>query len=307
MTKAISLTHLAILKLTGEDVQSYLQGQITTDLQQLTDNTIQLSAQCDSKGKTWATFFLFRESSDFYLVGSASALQISLRELKKYAVFSKVDINDVTEQFIALGVPDFSELNAFGVSLSEQLKPKELLASDDYFVFRADSSSQRHIAILSKNSHPEMTVDTSEAALSWWQAQDAQAGLPMLDAQTSGEFVPQMMNLQALGAISFTKGCYMGQETVARTKYLGKNKRAGYVIKTAGQHEIASNEVLEMQLGESWRRGGTLLFSGYDDTTTWGFAVLPNDVESEAVFRLKSHPEVTWQLSTLPYSLDDSA
>ena len=132
---------------------------------------------------------------------------------------------------------------------------------------------------------------------------DIQAGIPKLAKEQSEEYIPQMMNLQALDAISFTKGCYMGQEVVARTKYLGKNKRAGSILFSETLAQIQSGATLELQLGENWRRIGTCLYSANSQGKSWIFAVLPNDLEANAVIRLQENPDVLFKLSPLPYSL----
>ena len=115
-----------------------------------------------------------------------------------------------------------------------------------------------------------------------------------------------MVNLQAIGGISFKKGCYTGQETVARMKYLGKNKRAMYIV--SGQSESMLDEPeLEVQLGENWRRAGKLIAQSFDEKTKilTGLVVLPNDTDTAQVLRAKHTPSVELNILPLPYSLDD--
>ena len=113
-----------------------------------------------------------------------------------------------------------------------------------------------------------------------------------------------MMNLHVLDAISFEKGCYMGQEVVARTKFLGKNKRAAFILETDQATEIKPGDNLESQAGENWRRGGTVLRSCSVDQHTMILAVLANDTEVGATLRLKDKPDVLFEVLPLPYSLE---
>ena len=113
-----------------------------------------------------------------------------------------------------------------------------------------------------------------------------------------------MLNLQVLDAINFEKGCYMGQEVVARTKYLGRNKRAGFILKTDLTEQDLSGELIEYQIGDNWRPGGKVLRSGSDFEQTWAFAVLSNDTAVGSNFRVKSQPDIILQTQALPYDLE---
>ena len=151
---------------------------------------------------------------------------------------------------------------------------------------------------------PDSVLTLDNDAL--WQQAAILAGEPQLSSDAIGEYVPQMVNLQAIGGISFKKGCYTGQETVARMKYLGKNKRAMYIV--SGQSESMLDEPeLEVQLGENWRRAGKLIAQSFDEKTKilTGLVVLPNDTETTQVLRAKHAPQVELNILPLPYSLDD--
>jgi folate-binding Fe-S cluster repair protein YgfZ len=106
-----------------------------------------------------------------------------------------------------------------------------------------------------------------------------------------------------LNAIDFEKGCYMGQEVVARTKYLGRNKRAGFILQGDTYEHDLSGEQLEYQIGENWRPGGKILRCGTNAKLTWVFAVLANDTEIGSSFRLKSSPDRIFITQALPYVL----
>ena len=137
-----------------------------------------------------------------------------------------------------------------------------------------------------------------------WLCADIQAGLPSLSVETQNEFIPQALNLQAIEqAISFTKGCYIGQETVARAKYRGANKRAMYVLsgETTVTPKIGSE--IEMQLETAWRKTGTIVSAVNFDGVLWLQVVMNNDLEEGTHFRLPED-ETVLKIEPLPYSIN---
>lgn len=137
-----------------------------------------------------------------------------------------------------------------------------------------------------------------------WNLLEIHEGFPQLSNASSGGYVPQMLNLQAINGISFTKGCYLGQETVARMQYLGKNKRALYSLKTHLTQPLESEDVIEKQLGENWRKAGDILTTYQaDNGYCYLQAVLNSDLDNCTALRIKSQPESNIIVQTLPYSL----
>lgn len=304
MANLTQLTHFRILKFTGPDAESYLQGQITNDIAQLHQDNAQFACQCDAKGKVLSTFYLVRQQEAILLIGLTESLAISEAAFKKFAVFSKLEIEDVSEELHLYGLSKdaFSQLN---VEFADLLLPEIAFAKSqtpDAELFKLPGNRERYILLTSKSlENVEISNDIED-----WQGADIQAGIAHLAEQASGEYIPQMLNLQALNAVSFTKGCYMGQETVARAKYLGKNKRAGFILSGKLAVPAQVDDSIEMQLGENWRRAGTIaniVNSGQTDET-WIFAVLPNDLAPDTELRLKSMPDSRLKIHPLPYSTE---
>jgi hypothetical protein len=137
-----------------------------------------------------------------------------------------------------------------------------------------------------------------------WSLLEINEGFPQLSDVSSGEYIPQMINLQAINGISFTKGCYLGQETVARMQYLGKNKRALYSLKTQLTQPLESDDVIEKQLGENWRKAGDILATYQaDNGHCYLQAVLSSELDDSTALRIKSQPESKIIIQALPYSL----
>ncbi|HHU8163609.1 TPA: tRNA-modifying protein YgfZ, partial [Escherichia coli] len=138
-----------------------------------------------------------------------------------------------------------------------------------------------------------------------WLALNIEAGFPVIDAANSGQFIPQATNLQALGGISFKKGCYTGQEMVARAKFRGANKRALWLLTGSASRLPEAGEDLELKMGENWRRTGTVLAAvKLEDGQVVVQVVMNNDMEPDSIFRVRDDAN-TLHIEPLPYSLEE--
>ena len=139
----------------------------------------------------------------------------------------------------------------------------------------------------------------------WSLALNIEAGFPVIDAANSGQFIPQATNLQALGGISFKKGCYTGQEMVARAKFRGANKRALWLLTGSASRLPEAGEDLELKMGENWRRTGTVLAAvKLEDGQVVVQVVMNNDMEPDSIFRVRDDAN-TLHIEPLPYSLEE--
>lgn len=303
-----SLSQIGIISLSGEDASSYLQGKVTNDIDSLDEGFAQLGCHCDFKGKTWNIFTAVKQQDKIHLISHVEGVTQSLAELKKYGVFSKVTFEDATNTYACLGVLGTASQSILSKHLgSLPTQHLEVAHFNGGFILCLASPLKRYLVIGDPAMVDTIANDLTEYSIaeSHWEALDIQSGLANIQTATVAEFVPQMMNMQHIGAISFTKGCYMGQEVVARTKYLGKNKRAAFILVTDSELECTAGDTLERQVGENWRRGGTVLRSAAVNGQTWVLAVLPNDTEDSNIFRLKQHTEGHFAVQSLPYSTSD--
>jgi folate-binding protein YgfZ len=300
---ANKLKNNGIIQIRGEERAKYLQGQITANINELNDNNALLACHCNFKGKTWSVFFTFAWQDSILLVTHNSVLKQSLSELNKYGVFAKVDISDQSDSWrIIGGSGDLFEGALQDLFDELPTSDRSVISNSNGLVMSVEHPEQRYLIIQPNNAKKLLSCDISEDS-NQWEIADIKAGLGDIRASTVDEYVPQMLNLQALNAIDFEKGCYMGQEVVARTKYLGRNKRAGFILKTDSTTDDLSGEQLEYQVGENWRPGGKILRSGADADHTWIFAVLAKDTEIGAAFRVKSTQNLIFVTQALPYPL----
>lgn len=127
---------------------------------------------------------------------------------------------------------------------------------------------------------------------------------PQLTVENSQAFVPQMLNIQAWDGVSFDKGCYIGQETIARMKYLGKQKRALFRLSGNVARAVKPGQQLEKAIGENWRRAGTVIMAvNRTDTQTDLLAVLPSNIDADTAIRVQGDDASLLEIHSLPYQL----
>ena len=305
----MTLDDWALATLTGADAEKYLQGQVTADVAQLTEHQHLLAAHCDPKGKMWSNLRLFRRQDGFALIERRSLRDAQLTELKKYAVFSKVTIAP-DDEHVLLGVAGFQARAALNNLFSELPDAeKQVVSEGETSILWFEHPAERFLLVTDVATAERVTEALrGEAQLNnsqQWLALNIEAGLPVIDAVNSAQFIPQATNIQALGGISFKKGCYTGQEMVARAKFRGANKRALWTLAGRASRVPEAGEDLELKMGENWRRTGTVLAAvQLDDGRLLVQVVMNNDMEADSVFRVRDDAN-TLSIEPLPYSLDE--
>lgn len=305
----MTLDDWALATLTGADAEKYLQGQVTADVAQLTEHQHLLAAHCDPKGKMWSNLRLFRRQDGFALIERRSLRDAQLTELKKYAVFSKVTISP-DDEHVLLGVAGFQARAALKNLFNELPDAeKQVVSEGETSILWFEHPAERFLLVTDVATAERVTEALrGEAQLNnsqQWLALNIEAGLPVIDAVNSAQFIPQATNIQALGGISFKKGCYTGQEMVARAKFRGANKRALWTLAGRASRVPEAGEDLELKMGENWRRTGTVLAAvQLDDGRLLVQVVMNNDMEADSVFRVRDDAN-TLSIEPLPYSLEE--
>ncbi|WP_153912679.1 tRNA-modifying protein YgfZ [Shewanella sp. TC10] len=297
-----NLTHLGLIEITGEQGKTFIHGQVTTDIVSLKDDQWRWGAHCDAKGKMISSFRTFTIDEQLFALLPASVLPLSLAQWQKYAVFSKAELTDITANKAILG---FAGANA-ETFLSEQFGEisAELTKFDDTVILK---DGARYIVITNADKATQLVNASAKSlqAASTWQALEIKSGYANIDANHSGEFVPQMCNVQAVNGISFEKGCYMGQETIARMKFRGGNKRALYILSGTASETVTSETQIEIADEDGFRRAGKVIESVNHKGKVLLTAVLANDTENDAKLRIKDDETSELSVIPLPYSLED--
>ncbi|GAB6264128.1 tRNA-modifying protein YgfZ [Photobacterium sp. R1] len=301
----IDLSSWGLVTLVGPDSISYLQGQVTCDVVSLAPDQSTLGAHCDAKGKMRTVFRLFRHRDGLGWLQRKSVMDTQLPELKKYAIFSKTTIEASQDILLGFAGEQAEAMIDQLVGGEGDVRPlpdgTAVKIDDQRWLLAVDAATANDIA--AKLSGTALLSDDS-----LWDLYDIRQGIARIESVTELEFIPQSLNLQALDGISFKKGCYTGQETVARAKWRGINKRAMYLLSGPAAHCPKAGDVLERSVGENWRKGGTVI-AGYQfsDGQAIALVVLPNDLDEGTAFRLAAEPEGQWLQQPLPYSLDEEA
>lgn len=304
----ISLEDWALVTLNGPDTVKYLQGQVTADIEALPADRHVLCGHCDAKGKMWSNLRLFHRGEGFAYLERRSVLDSQLAEIKKYAVFSKLTIAADSEA-VLLGVAGFQARAALADVFST-------LPDAEHQVVQDGETTLLHFALPAERFLLVTTAAIAEQLVSklheqaelndsqQWLTLDIEAGYPVIDSANSAQLIPQATNLQALEGISFSKGCYTGQEMVARAKFRGANKRALYWLEGKAGRVPEAAEDVELQLGENWRRTGTVLSAAkLTDGTLWVQVVLNNDLDADSTLRVRDDATSQLVIKPLPYSL----
>ncbi|MFI3244869.1 MAG: hypothetical protein R3Y10_00070 [Ferrimonas sp.] len=286
----IRLPNLGVLQATGADRRTYLQGQLTADLTKQPQNQWSFAGHCDPKGKLIAAFRLAQLPEQILMLMPQSLLQVDLPQLQKYAVFNQIELTDISAQWQCFAVVGAETSTLFASWQGEgNLRFHEQA--------QAWLEEQHAIVLIPHNQPlPAELAALPVATENHFVAAELQAVRPWFEAEHSGEFVPQMLNLDAVGGVTYDKGCYIGQETVARMYFRGGNKRALYLFETDAE---ASGE-LTMAVGDNWRRAGTIVSRAVVDQQQWFTAVLPKELPEQPEFKLGDRPA---HLHPRPYPL----
>lgn len=246
------LSHLSLLEISGDDAITFLQGQVTNDVKLLNACHAHFTGYCSPKGRLLALFFAFSHNQKLHLQLNQKLLEPISKRLKMYVMRSKVNINNVSDTVVKIGlngndVPAL--LSTFFTQIPTQ--PYESFNTESATLIRLAGKSPRFEVIcnteLAKEIWQSLKTQCKPVGRGCWEWLEIQAGIPEIYMQTQEEFVPQMVNLDLLEAINFKKGCYTGQEIVARTHYLGKVKRRTHLahIKTTTPPQ-AGNDVMNV-------------------------------------------------------------
>ena len=304
---AIALDNYSAISLAGEEQTKYLQGQVTCDVESIEHANLLNGAHCNAKGKVFSTFRLFNYQKRHLLFQPKATIAPSLAELKKFGVFAKVEIEETTDLafFVIAGKEVTCMIQQYFEQIPDSLNPI-VTKGDAQIIYLA--GQMEHYLFVAPTANANKLIESSSLPVfsnKVWLLEIAE-GFPAMAETAVDRYVPQMLNLQAIHGISFTKGCYLGQETVARMQYLGKNKRALYYLTGSISKPMNSESIIEMKLGENWRKAGDVITSYLDDDGLVSIqAVLASDIDTTNTLRIKQDEDSKLVLAKLPYSIKE--
>jgi folate-binding protein YgfZ len=228
------LSHCGLISVHGPDAHNFLQSQLSNDLRELGEDSSQLNSWCNAKGRMLVIFRVFMRRDSYYLRLPVEMVDEVIGRLQRYVLRQQVSVEDASNTFIGIGLcgPGAVEelRNATGAVPED---PDGVARTRDMTIIRVPGIHPRFeiYTVLDAVRHlwDMLNVRCAPVGLAAWKLLEIEAGLPTVYPATAEAFVPQMANLQLVGGVSFKKGCYPGQEVIARMQYLGKLKRRMYL------------------------------------------------------------------------------
>ncbi len=217
----VLLSDQGLIRASGEDTAQFLHNLLTNDINHLAPESARHAALCTAKGRMIASFLIWREGPDYLLQLSADILPGIIKKLSMYVLRSKVKLTDISAERTLIGVAGLQAAAEIG-----DLSPMSTTPFAGGTAVRLDH--RRFIlAVPAAGTTAVQSRLSAQGELAVWHLEEIRHGMPRIVAATQEAFVPQMVNFAtaAVGGVSFQKGCYPGQEIVARTHYLGKVKR----------------------------------------------------------------------------------
>ena len=244
-TVLVPLTHLGLIEASGEEAKSFLHSQFTNDINHQGENLAQHAGWCSAKGRMLASFLVWRTSDSYQLILAADLQEAVQKRLQMFVLRAKVKLTAATDSTLLLGLsgPQAEEALADAALLCPA-EPMNTTMANGVTVIRLDGS--RFIIAVPEVAKAELwqklTIKARPAGVPVWRWLDIQDAFPLVTLATKEEFVPQMADFDKIGGVSFHKGCYPGQEIVARTQYLGKVKR--HLFRLTSEQALKAGDAL---------------------------------------------------------------
>ena len=247
------LEHLRILTISGEDAGELLQGQMTQDVRKLEDEKIHITSFCNVQGRVIASAFIQERNDQYDLILSSEIIDDLENHLQRYILRSKVLIEQSDEK----------TFGAYKSDINEDSKKCRSLKNDPK-------------RVLTLSSQVPESIDNFITSEEWIRC-DIENSIAIINKESTEKFIPQMLNLDILDAVSFSKGCYTGQEVVARVQHRGKIKQRMFKFKTENEDLISHGS----EIHHESKKVGTVVISELIDNYTIGLAVI-NSADNES-------------------------
>jgi folate-binding protein YgfZ len=226
------LSHFALIRFSGEEAQKFLHGQLSNSVEKLGADQAQYTSYNSPKGRMMASMLLWRDGGDYVLMLPASLRESMQKRLTMFVMRAKVKVTDATTEFACIGVAGKQAAQKLQSLIgSAPDRAMQCMVNDDVHTIKLDGERFLLLAKLpAQTLWDKLKKQFQPVGVSVWDLLDIRAGIPWITPATQEHFVAQMTNYELIGGVDFKKGCYPGQEIVARTQYLGKLKRRMYLV-----------------------------------------------------------------------------
>ncbi len=302
---AACLSSMEVIRVTGAEAENFLQGQMTCDFKEIASGGIRLGAHCNAKGRVQASFHAVKLGDDFLLLVPKGQGEPTRAALAKYAVFSKVTLT-LDTQLLVLAL-----LGNGALALGTQIWGTEPAESGTAqgplgLLARLDERSLLVVTPIQEAANLLQQLQDGGAMIAgdnpWW-LQQLSSGVAQITASLSEEWIPQEFNYDLVDGISFKKGCYKGQEIVARIHYRGQTKvRARILTIEDSQTPTPGTKLVK---GNGQNAGSLLQLAYMDEHKILGIGVVKNDVTESEVLRLEPNESSSVHLVAMPYAINN--
>ena len=315
---AACLSTLEIIRVTGADALTFLQGQTTCDFREVSEEHPRLGAHCNAKGRVQASFRAFHWNGDFLLLVPKGQGEPTRAALAKFALFSKATLSlDTTLAPLALLGPQAADWAKalFGAAPA----PGDCVANENGLITALDADRFLILVPSDRCATVIKNLQTLNATLAgdnvWWLS-EMRAGIAQIPLEQSEQWIPQEINYDLVDGVNFKKGCYKGQEIVARIHYRGQTKVRAFPVQI-GPVQIGPVEIGSTQndtaiapgtriLDTAGHNVGTLLNTAFvNGTTVRGMAVLKTDASESETLRLEPNDACHVRPLPLPYAINN--
>lgn len=292
-----------LLHFSGEETQAFLHGQLSSDIKVLDDASAHYSSYSTPKGRMLASFLVFRQGGDYWLQLADELAPALQKRLSMYIMRSKTHCTDASAERALIGVAGpQAAARVFALAGIDRLPELAVHHGAEFSLIAL--SGARFQLVTTPDAAPALWQKLLDAGCvpgdqQLWQLSDIRAGIPWINAATQEEFVLQMTNFDLIGAVSFTKGCYPGQEIVARTRYLGKVKRRMYRVSVAGDAVAAGQEVFSPEM--NGQPSGKIVQASQTETGHWEALVVAQTSSLEHGLHLENPTGPQLSILPLPY------
>lgn len=306
-TVMADLSHYGLIQFSGDDAPSFLQSQLSCDIREINQQKAQHGSYCTPKGRALASFLLWQQDDNFFMQLPVSLCASIQKRLSLFVLRANVRLNDTSDPLIRIGIAGQNAAalikEATGLTCSDQ--PLRVIHNENITIL---VQAQNRIELIAPVENAptlweHFTQGAKPVGTSCWDWQNIQSGIPVILPETQEQFLPQMINLDAIGGISFKKGCYPGQEIVARTQYLGKLKRRMFFAHIATTEAVKAGDELysidmENQSSGNIVNAASSPNGGYDI-----LAVIQQSSVDSSRIHWRSLQGPVLQIKSLPYSL----
>ncbi|MBL8500854.1 MAG: folate-binding protein YgfZ [Nitrosomonas sp.] len=304
------LSHHSLIRFSGEDAKTFLQNQLSCDIREINPKQAQYGSYCTPKGRILATFLLWQQQDDLLMqlpAGLSAAIQ---KRLTMYVLRAKVRLTDASNDLIRIGVagPDAAMLVKDVTGLTCHCD-HPLQVAQNGALSALCLAPQRIELITSVENAPilwqRLDQQVKPVGADCWNWLDIESGIPVILPETQEMFLPQMINLDAIGGVSFKKGCYPGQEIVARTQYLGKLKRRMFLAHIDSTQTIKAGDALYSSDMEDQSSGNIVNAAPSPQGGFDVLAVIQQSSVGTGEIHWQSLQGPTLKIKPLPYPLPD--